>query len=476
MRRPLLHRDPRGLCGNGAAEDAPLFEYTAIRCEKGGSSMSVAVRLLEYLDEVLKQPERAALDVQALPQEFREFGEKLASFAGYVQESRALAEAISQGDLDVSLPSPANEIAAPLKSLHAALKHLTWQSQQVAKGDYRQRVDFMGEFSTAFNDMVVQLAEQRATLLSELENRRRENRSLIQNKNMYEQLVGQLEQWVVMADVNTGEWLFVSNEPYYLRSDLGAAERFRLWVSGQIRQGLSTDMGTAELELESGGVARYYSVSLHPIYWYQRSTLAFILTDVSRERETLRTLQNVANRDPLTQLYNRRYGMQRLSEWLDQRKRFVLGFVDIDNLKGVNDQFGHMEGDRYITLVSGILSEFSSDALICRIGGDEFILLAQDWDRDEACARLEQLKKRMADYSSSTHAPYDHSISYGIILVEEGNTLQAGDLLSAADERMYMYKRVYKRGRRIQREIDEHLTDQCPCALPLGDRELVGSL
>jgi len=438
--------------------------------------MSAAAKLLEYLNEVIAQPERAALDVQALPKEFREFGEKLVHFAGCVLETRALAEAISQGELDVPLPSAANEIAAPLKSLHAALKHLTWQSQQVAKGDYQQRVDFMGEFSSAFNGMITQLAEQRGTLLSELENRRRENRSLIQNKNMYEQLVGQLEQWVVMADINTGEWLFVSNEPYYLRSDLGAAERFRQWVSGQIHKKQSTDMDSAELELESGGATYYYSVSLHPIYWYQRSTLAFIITDVSRERETLRTLQNIANRDPLTQLYNRRYGMQTLGEWLDQKKRFILGFVDIDNLKGVNDQFGHMEGDRYITLVSGILSEFSSDAVICRIGGDEFILLAQSLDRDEACARLEQLKRRMADYRSSTHAPYDHSISYGIILVEEGNTLKAGDLLSAADERMYMYKRVYKRGRRIQREMNEYLAQQSPCALPLGGRESAGSL
>jgi diguanylate cyclase (GGDEF)-like protein len=75
----------------------------------------------------------------------------------------AFALAISQGDLEHDL-GVRGSLAGALKSLHAALRHLTWQSQRVAAGDFTQRVDFMGEFSEAFNSMVVALETSRAEI------------------------------------------------------------------------------------------------------------------------------------------------------------------------------------------------------------------------------------------------------------------------------------------------------------------------
>jgi len=71
--------------------------------------------------------------------------------------------AISQGDLEQPL-SLRGSVAGALKNLDAALRHLTWQTQRVAAGDFTQRVDFMGEFSEAFNTMVKKLDEARAEL------------------------------------------------------------------------------------------------------------------------------------------------------------------------------------------------------------------------------------------------------------------------------------------------------------------------
>ena len=412
--------------------------------------MGAAEQLLEYLNQILSQPEQAVLEVEALPAEFQPLGEKMVQCAGFLRETMALAKEIAKGNLDVPLPSSANEMAAPLKSLQAALKHITWQSQRVAKGDYNQRVDFMGDFAKAFNDMVAQLAQQRDTLLSELESRRRENSDLIQSKKMYEELVGRMEQWVLMADISTGEWLFVSNEPEYLSADPTAREDVRRWVSRRVEENCSKPAGTAEFDLESDGRRRYYAVALYPIYWYQRNTLAFVLTDITREREALLTLQNIAEHDSLTRLYNRRFGMDLLNRWLDEKRSFVLCFVDINNLKGVNDQLGHGEGDRYILLVSTILKKFSADAIVCRIGGDEFMLLVENWTAERAGVRLEQLKASMAGYNDMPRASYDHSISYGLSLVTKDNILPAADLLSMADERMYIYTRAYKRTRRLK--------------------------
>ena len=71
--------------------------------------------------------------------------------------------AVSQGDLEQPLTARGS-MAGALKTLDAALRHLTWQTQRVAAGDFTQRVDFMGEFSEAFNSMVVALDEARTVL------------------------------------------------------------------------------------------------------------------------------------------------------------------------------------------------------------------------------------------------------------------------------------------------------------------------
>jgi len=70
--------------------------------------------------------------------------------------------ALAEGKLDIYAP-PRNLLATPFKQLQANLLNLTWQTKQIASGDYSQRVDFMGVFSVAFNSMVEALEEKRRT-------------------------------------------------------------------------------------------------------------------------------------------------------------------------------------------------------------------------------------------------------------------------------------------------------------------------
>jgi hypothetical protein len=77
-------------------------------------------------------------------------------------------QSLAEGNLEVSSPQN-NLLASPFKQLQANLLHLTWQTKQIADGDYSQRVYFMGAFSTAFNSMVEALEEKwrTETLLKE---------------------------------------------------------------------------------------------------------------------------------------------------------------------------------------------------------------------------------------------------------------------------------------------------------------------
>jgi serine phosphatase RsbU (regulator of sigma subunit) len=80
----------------------------------------------------------------------------------FVTDYQALADAVSamsRGDLDLSVPPGKMHILQSFKNLHANLRHLTWKTQQIAGGDLSQQVDFMGDFSKAFNSMTGQLQE-----------------------------------------------------------------------------------------------------------------------------------------------------------------------------------------------------------------------------------------------------------------------------------------------------------------------------
>ena len=117
--------------------------------------------LFNYLRDVIYDSSGASLNIEELPEDFRDFGHGLRYFAECVIEAKTLASALARGELAGYAPSHGNEIAAPLKSLHASLRHMTWQTQQVAKGDYQQRVKFMGDFAVAFNSMAQQLEERK---------------------------------------------------------------------------------------------------------------------------------------------------------------------------------------------------------------------------------------------------------------------------------------------------------------------------
>lgn len=76
----------------------------------------------------------------------------------------AAVSAMSRGDLDVALPASKLQLLQALKNLHANLRHLTWKTQQIAAGDFSQTVDFMGDFSAAFNTMTHQLHDAFQTI------------------------------------------------------------------------------------------------------------------------------------------------------------------------------------------------------------------------------------------------------------------------------------------------------------------------
>lgn len=97
--------------------------------------------------------------------------------------------------------------------------------------------------------------------------------------------------------------------------------------------------------------------------------------DVSAEVEHARELEYLAFTDPLTGLGNRRALLERLDEAWRHREPIALLLMDMDDFKGINDRFGHAEGDQALRKTGDVLLKAAGGAAAFRLGGDEFVLL-----------------------------------------------------------------------------------------------------
>ncbi len=119
-----------------------------------------------------KIPEKICVETEG--GEERLLAESVNQLVDFMKEIHEFIFPLSKGELhNLGNIRRDNYLASPFKELHSRLLHLAWQAGQVAKGDYSQRVDFMGDFSEAFNYMVMSLEKKERALqqkIAELEN------------------------------------------------------------------------------------------------------------------------------------------------------------------------------------------------------------------------------------------------------------------------------------------------------------------
>jgi len=180
------------------------------------------------------------------------------------------------------------------------------------------------------------------------------------------------------------------------------------------------------------------------------AALAALHSELERlraENHALRAVAELAYRDALTGLRNRRALSERLDEELAlaQRNPAHAGsalMIDLDDFKRINDHHGHHAGDEALCAVARILeSATRSSDIVCRTGGDEFVVLLRDSDASAAAAFTKRLLARVAETNAARSVPL--SISVGIASWPADGT-DAREILSMADAAMYAHKRAQK--------------------------------
>ena len=112
------------------------------------------------IEALLAARPAAPLRPEGLSEELQALAEPLDRLLLSLNALRELSIALANGDLSHEAPAGIH-LLGPLKQLQSSLRHLTWQTQEVARGDLEQQVDFLGEFSEAFNQMIRALREKR---------------------------------------------------------------------------------------------------------------------------------------------------------------------------------------------------------------------------------------------------------------------------------------------------------------------------
>ncbi|HZS11476.1 MAG TPA: diguanylate cyclase [Nitrospirales bacterium] len=167
-----------------------------------------------------------------------------------------------------------------------------------------------------------------------------------------------------------------------------------------------------------------------------------------------RELDQMAIRDPLTGLYNRRFFDEALSREWQQFQRtgeaFTVIIMDVDAFKHINDEFGHETGDRALVQVAMTLrGTLRESDLVARLGGDEFAALLPRTDTERSTPVAEKLRDvvRRLRLSTST-GPIPVTLSLGVATVPGFPPVtSAAELLRVADKRMYDAKRLTSPGR-----------------------------
>lgn len=227
----------------------------------------------------------------------------------------------------------------------------------------------------------------------------------------------------------------------------------KVWDFDSIRKRLETDGKVVDYlaaQRTCSGQTKYAVVNYELIDYFGEKSILSGVSDIEEVKRIEEELTVHASTDPLTGVLNRRAGMDLLTMRFEAAHHgetgFTLCFFDADNLKTVNDTFGHLEGDVLIVNICRIImGELHPDDIIFRYGGDEFILLFENNCEQEARKTCARIMQRFEALNQSKQKPYQIAASFGVFSYSPEMNLSLERVIEMADKDMY-HNKAQKQG------------------------------
>lgn len=184
-----------------------------------------------------------------------------------------------------------------------------------------------------------------------------------------------------------------------------------------------------------------------------RAEVALLEREIALQR-TADLLESLSLVDELTGLKNRRAFFALAEQEIKAARRdyrlLSLLFIDVNELKPINDRLGHAIGDQALRETAQVLAMTSRESdIVARLGGDEFVILARVSDQNSADALQHRLSENLAHSNSQTKSPFVLDLSIGMIVIDPASEEEdLATLLAKADAYMYQNKRARGRSNR----------------------------
>lgn len=169
-----------------------------------------------------------------------------------------------------------------------------------------------------------------------------------------------------------------------------------------------------------------------------------ISDNISKNAGMVARLRYIGETDKATRFYNRNKYIEMMDEYYPRLEKLAVIFWDINNLKEMNDSFGHAYGDSMIISIAGCIFELTDERRkVFRLGGDEFVMMLEEDEAEGVEALLERWRALLAEARASSGLPLSVAVGWA-----RGAGRDAEQLVKQADAEMYRDKRDDKQKRR----------------------------
>lgn len=287
--------------------------------------------------------------------------------------------------------------------------------------------------------------------------RKRAEESLKDSEGRYRSLVESSDDSIYLVDRNC-KYIFM-NDKHRLRMGFSGNEFLNReysefhslddtkWFVETVNKVFETGESIHN-EHESLKDGRYFLLTLSPVKAEDGGIVAvtIISKDITELKLLEKKLHTLSITDELTGLYNRRgfvtLAEQHLKFVSRQKTGIFMLYIDLNNLKKINDTWGHKEGDLALIETAKLIKEsYRESDIIARIGGDEFVVMPVGTTNDSVEIITARLQEAIEIQNAKTISSYNLSMSFGIAYYDPENPCSLTELLSQADKMMYKHKK-----------------------------------